>query len=479
MLIGLIFWALPLAAAEPSGPDWRAPNESRTVVEEPRWMPPKESLPSDPPRTSVSAQSPVVAEPQPEIIPAPSPLLPVPQPDATPIGPENGPVLMDDPGGAPAMMGECEDPDDPWFPYFGPLLLGRFPWLYDRLWLRAEYLDMWTQGARLPPLVTTGEGLVQDAGKLGLDSTQVLLGNETVLAGARSGGRFTLGAWLTPCHCESIEVTYLFLGTETSNLAFTSALTPVLARPYFDAAAGAQSAFPVAYTNLVTGDVTIESTSDFQAAELLLRRVMVRRPRERLDLVVGYRYARLEDFLGIHQFSHWTHAQPGIQAGTTKNIDDLFDTTNQFHGGEFGVVYERRNGRWSLEMLMKMGLGVSRAATQIEGQTVTQAPLVGESTVAAGLLAQASNMGQHVENDFAVMPELGLTLGCNVTRRLRWTFGYTFLYWSKVTRPGDQIDLALSQIPPAAAAASARPTFLPRTTDFWAQGINTGLDFRF
>ena len=38
------------------------------------------------------------------------------------------------------------------------------------------------------------------------------------------------------------------------------------------------------------------------------------------------------------------------------------------------------------------------------------------------------------------MPELGVTLGYQLNPCWRATLGYTFIYWSRVARAGDQID---------------------------------------
>jgi len=67
----------------------------------------------------------------------------------------------------------------------------------------------------------------------------------------------------------------------------------------------------------------------------------------------------------------------------------------------------------------------------------------------AGLLARPSNSGRSSRDAFAAVPECAVTLGYRVTRWLRATVGYSFLYWSDVARPGDQIDRGLDrrQIP--------------------------------
>jgi hypothetical protein len=61
--------------------------------------------------------------------------------------------------------------------------------------------------------------------------------------------------------------------------------------------------------------------------------------------------------------------------------------------------------------------------------------------------------------------------------------GYSLIYWSSVARAGDQISLDVNQtyLPRAFddPEGPARPAFAWRDTDFWAQGINLGLDYRF
>jgi hypothetical protein len=99
-----------------------------------------------------------------------------------------------------------------------------------------------------------------------------------------------------------------------------------------------------------------------------------------------------------------------------------------------------------------------------------------------GLLAQRSNIGRHTTDDFAVVPQLGITLGYHVTPRLSLTLGYTFFYWSVVARPGEQIDLDVNPdlLPPERVPfqGALRPRFIYEGTDYWAQGLNLGLDYR-
>jgi hypothetical protein len=90
-----------------------------------------------------------------------------------------------------------------------------------------------------------------------------------------------------------------------------------------------------------------------------------------------------------------------------------------------------------------------------------------------GLLAMASNSGRHHHGEFSVVPEFDATASYVICRHASLVAGYQFIYWSRVIRPGDQIDLGIG----AAPGGAARPTVPLRQTDFWAQGLTVGLQF--
>ena len=56
----------------------------------------------------------------------------------------------------------------------------------------------------------------------------------------------------------------------------------------------------------------------------------------------------------------------------------------------------------------------------------------------AGAAAILGALAQRRPDSAAVQYELGVTLGFDLTERLQATFGYTFMYWSRVARPGDR-----------------------------------------
>ena len=356
-----------------------------------------------------------------------------------------------------------------------------YPRLHNHLWVRSEYLLWWTQGSHLPPLVTTSSAGtdISEAGVLGQSTTSILFGNGTVNTDATSGMRILFGYWFDDCQSLGVEASYVGLGRETARFAASSPSTSIIARPFYDTQFSTQSAMLAAFPDYLEGTVDCNLTSEFQAIEVLLRRNMFRGNRNRLDLLLGWRFARLDESLRINQYSEWPEAQGPIAAGTTKSIYDMFDAQNQFNGAELGVMYRKYAGRWSWETVMKLGLGCTHSRMLIDGMTTTTVPNVGTDTDTGGLLAQETNIGQYSHDRFAVVPELGVTLSYALTNRLHATFGYTFLYWSKVARPADQLDTNASQLPPERITGSQQPAFQFITSDYWAQGMNFGLEYCF
>jgi hypothetical protein len=345
------------------------------------------------------------------------------------------------------------------------------PWPFHDPWVRAEALLWWTKSAGIPPLLTTSPDNTPQAqaGVLGQPGTVVLVGDQELNGDFRAGGRIAVGTWLDACDNVGLEFVYLGLGQSTQRFDRSSTGSPILARPFFDVDRGVENSRLLAYPNVVQGDFSCSATNSFQAAEALLRWAIVRCPGYRIELLGGYRFQRLTDALDIADSSNT--AAPGA----TIQVFDQFHTRNDFHGGELGIAGAWHRCRWSLEGTAKLALGNTHSQIDIDGSTTTAA-----GTFAGGMLALPSNMGRYGADQFSVVPEIGATLGYDLTCRLRMTAGYTFIYWNHVSRPGDQIDpnLSPSQFPPTTQTAT-RPAFERRTTDFWAQGINLGLDYRF
>ncbi|MCA9264830.1 MAG: BBP7 family outer membrane beta-barrel protein, partial [Planctomycetales bacterium] len=102
------------------------------------------------------------------------------------------------------------------------------------LWVRAEYMLMFANGMYIPPLVTTGGATPAVIGVLGQPDTSVLLGNQDILDGERSGFRIKFGGYWGPRRCLMWEGEYLGLGSQTMRFEASSDTNPTLARPFFN-----------------------------------------------------------------------------------------------------------------------------------------------------------------------------------------------------------------------------------------------------
>ena len=375
-------------------------------------------------------------------------------------------------------------------------LLGRGRW-YGRL----EYLAWRTKGMSLPPLVTASEmgTPVQDAGVLGLDSTTVVVGNQDVLEKTREGGRLTIGRWFSPIAKNGVEMEIFAVGRQSEWLAFCSPGEPILARPFYNSLLEQQDAELVSYPGIVAGSVGVAVDSEFSSFALRYRRNLRCWPilprgnygcdgcvgcdapcgpvgTRRLDATIGYRYLRLDEALLINE------RLGTIDTATPSyfNLTDVFGTRTEFNGAEFGLIWECIRGRWSVETIGRLSIGNSRRQIAAAGATRSRAQGV-EFTDPGGLLALSSNIGTYSDDKFIAIPELGINLGYQLTKRMRFIFGYSVIYWDQVYRPGDQVDLRVNTDllpPPVDTDGPLVPRLAFRDTNYWATGINIGLDCR-
>lgn len=358
-----------------------------------------------------------------------------------------------------------------------------------RFWIRGEVLAWWIDGFSVPALVTTSEtGTARaDAGVLTRPTTSVLFGNSSVNDDLRIVGRLTVGGWFDAARRSGVEAVLFGVESGGTQYSATSGGEPILARPFFNVEAGfvGQDAELTAFPGELSGTISVDSQTKLHGLELLYRRGFSQEWPRRVDLVAGWRYAQLEDDLRINDNKEVLSGALGLAVGTTLSEFDRFRTKNTFHGGEVGVVVERWWCGWAVEGVLKVALGNTHMEALVDGSTTVTVPVPGTNPSVtqtdAGLLAQQTNIGVRERNEFAVIPELGINLGYDVTPNLRATLGYSFIYWSRVARPGDQIDtnLNLTQLPPGTLNGIPSPGFDWHVTDVWVQGINAGIDYRF
>ena len=195
----------------------------------------------------------------------------------------------------------------------------------------------------------------------------------------------------------------------------------------------------------------------------------------RLDLLVGYRFLRLDESLQVQE--QLTSRRDNVVSQF--DLMDSFETENQFNGLELGLSWESYRGPWSMELLGLFMLGNNHRVVMIDGSTTSSAQGI-SFTDPGGLLALSSNIGRYTDDEFVVIPELGATIGYAICPNLRLLVGYSFLFWGNVMRPGDQIDPRVNPdlLPPEQPTTGPLvPAAQLTDTTYWVQGLNVGLDW--
>jgi hypothetical protein len=335
----------------------------------------------------------------------------------------------------------------------------------------------------VPPLVTTsvngGRGLLH------APDTLVLVGADFD-SQDRNGARGTLGWWLDQHQTVAVEGSYLWLSDRRQSFRQTSTGAPLLAQPFFNISPGAgfEDSIVLASPGLFGGGVLINELSRFWGGEANLRLQVMHGCGYHFDVIAGYRYLELDEGFSINESSAVLPTIP-VVGGTTLSTFSGFGAHNRFHGGQLGGEASFHHGRFFVDVRGKVALGTIHESVNIGGTTVSVNPSGTATVLPGGPLALSTNSGRFNRDEFSVVPEAGINVGCQLTPHLRASFGYTFLAWTQVLRPAEQIDrtVNITQLPPAAGptnlVGAPRPAFNFRDTDFWAQGLNFGLEFRF
>jgi hypothetical protein len=370
-----------------------------------------------------------------------------------------------------------------------------------RSWVNVEALTFWAKGNPLPPLVTeSAPGTVQSqAGRLDFpESTNIVFGNERVDLNSRTGGRINLGYWLIDGEFLGVEGGYFVLQPQNTLFSdsrqFVEGVPPTqtsIARPFtnFDPnlLTPIQDAALIAFPNFnllntlgqLSGSIDIKTNSRLQGANADLRRLIWIdfTTQRRIDLLLGYRFFRLDDSVNINDQSTFV-PNAGGGGPITENVffsrEDIFSAQNQFHGGEIGLKYQAYHRCLSLELIGKVAFGNNHEVMYINGASNV---IIGTSNTftPSGLLTQPSNIGTYRRDVFAILPEGNVNLRYDLGQHWRVTGGYTFMYMNRVQRSGDAIDLRVN---PAQPLPPALPAFAFHDTTFWVHGVSGGVEFR-
>jgi hypothetical protein len=364
----------------------------------------------------------------------------------------------------------------------------------------------------------------------------LLIGNGELDPGAHGGARFTAGYWLDGHRSIGLEGSYFFLANHTTSqsipadggrLARALAIAPADGDPGGGELPGLPDVGVLRLTSRLQGaeangvvrvtnfpDLQVEVLGGFRFLDL----------RENLSLAVpgipggpGLIVPMLDHSDAENLFFGW---QLGARAEC--RLGDWF--VNGTAKAGLGDMYERVNLSTTAHLNTWQNLlqASFQAASGVVGQTPVQTRLgqsalaqttPGQSALAQLALAQSafaqSALGQSAlafatstlqggvaprqitvphftRHALAAVPEVGLNVGYRLTNRLRAFAGYDFLYLSSVALPGNpfQHDISVTQglqnrFPGNPAGPSTPLVITVRGSEFWAQGISGGLEFRY
>jgi Putative beta barrel porin-7 (BBP7) len=133
-----------------------------------------------------------------------------------------------------------------------------------------------------------------------------------------------------------------------------------------------------------------------------------------------------------------------------------------------------------------VAMGPNQQSLDVTGSTTVTTPGGALPSTPGGFLALAgTNIGRHSTNWFVIVPEVNIQLGYQISSHVLVHVGYDFLFVNDVARPGNAVN------------PNINPTFLPTSStfgaftglpqprvpfkeeDFWAQGVEFGLELRF
>jgi hypothetical protein len=368
------------------------------------------------------------------------------------------------------------------------------------VWAGVEALWWWEKKQPLPAnLVTTGLASDTRPGALGQPNTVVVFGPGGVSYGAFSGLRAFAGVWLDAHRILGLDVSGFVLEDRGSafGISSTPGGNPLLAVRHLDVPTGTPDAFLIATpgnggsVGPFAGGVAVRTESQLWGIDQNVLHAFCWSPCFHLVGLTGFRYLDLNDSVTILTRKNALGSSAALFLGNSypapalELTSDHFRGRNQFFGGQMGLQAEWFFNRFFLGLTGKLALGQTDEVTNVLGISTMQPQNARPLTASGGLFALPGNSGRFRNRDFGVVPEVQVQGGVQLAPWCRVTIGYDFLYWSRVLRPGEQIDLTVDsrQVPtdPAfkAGTTAGPPRPLANRTDFWAQGLTLGLAFSY
>jgi len=363
-------------------------------------------------------------------------------------------------------------------------IFGRVPpqgeFFLERAWTNFEYL-LWDMRDGPAPALAV-QGVPGGGADPNFPGAIVLFGGP-IRWDLSNGARVTAGTWLPGSTRVGIEGSGTILEVKPLTRGRDAGILggPLLGTPFINELTGNIDSLLASDVG-VPGRIEASAKTQIYAVDLNLVVNTYRRMFLSANIYGGFRHFQLNEeiYLQFNSAGNPSGTFLGLADAGPIALEDRFQTQNVFYGGQLGFQFQYRYKRWTLDGDNRLGMGVMTRVLDVNGFTNSN----GVRAV-GGLFAQTTNIGTRSDNEFAVIPQLTGRLGYQLTRCVRMTAGFDFMYVTSVLRPGDQIDPVVNPtlvpLRPefGQPLGTARPAqrFVP--TDFWAHGVSFGFHLRY
>jgi hypothetical protein len=380
-----------------------------------------------------------------------------------------------------------------------------------------EYLLWWFKDSplRIPLVITLPPSGAPGAAPALPRLAAALFGDGEIDTGMHHGARFTAGGWLDKRNTIGVEAGYFFLASHTTSQNVPSDKQPILAAvpfPLSDTDQNGETIAGAVPINFLNNVGVLSLTSRLQSAEANAIVQLASWQGLQVQGLSGFRFLELRENLGLttNPVGLEVPGVSGEQAIIAQTFDHS-DTQNQFIGWQLGARADYRMGPWSVSgtfktaagnMYERVGIGAigSRAVIQTsfaEGTTgptsnLLQTPLghtllgLFRQSLPGGIVLPSDLSDRHFTRErLTFVPEVGINVGYEVTSRLRVYIGYNLLYVTSVVRPGNPFEQingnqALRTLFPGNPVGPGSPLAIHvMGSEFWAQGMQAGIEFRY
>jgi hypothetical protein len=327
---------------------------------------------------------------------------------------------------------------------------------------------------------------------LGLPTTTILAGGDEVNDRLRSGFELSGGYMIDPVDGISVSADYFNAGRDSYGFVDGPNSGQILARPFFDAEAGQQSAQMIDVPLELAGRVDVTSFADFQGGGAALEAHLwqVGDPytycRDWISAVVGYRYYQHNSLVQIRDsLAVLPDTSTPLLPGTLIAGLDKFAASNEFNGIELGFKGRLQRDIWWLDGSALVAFGQNRRAAFVEGSTVTAVPGGGVSVSGDGLLVSSqTNFGRYKDTHDEAIPRLRLGGGVKLNDWVSCQIGYNVIIWDDVVQSASNAPPGLAvdprNLPPFQAGGGPEPEFPGlRGTNLVAHGLDATIEIAY